>query len=106
MTVTRDGRIVARMSPEKRKFTVSGSDTTVTAIHTSGLSDIYAVLGDGDANGGWAIRLYHNPLAPWIWFGAVVMVIGGLVALSDRRFRVGAPARRKLPVAAATAAGD
>ena len=57
----------------------------------------------GDQDGaGWTIRLYHNPLAPWIWIGAVLCVLGGLVSLTDRRHRVGAPQRqRKLAVAPA-----
>ncbi|HEY6336304.1 MAG TPA: heme lyase CcmF/NrfE family subunit [Alphaproteobacteria bacterium] len=106
MTVTRDGRLVARLTPQKRKFSLSGMDTTETAIHTSGVSDLYAVIGDSDGQDGWTVRLYHNPLAPWIWFGAVVMAAGGLLSLSDRRLRVGAPARRRLPASAATASGD
>jgi len=106
LTVSRDGRLVAAMFPEKRNFPVAGQDTTETAIHTSGFADIYAVLGDSDGKGGWAVRLYYNPLAPFIWFGAVVMVFGGLISLSDRRYRVGAPARRRLPAAIATAPGD
>ena len=104
ISVSRDGRQVAAMFPEKRTFPVAGQDTTETAIHTWGVADVYAVLGDGDGKGGWTIRLYYNPLAPFIWLGAVVMVFGGLISLSDRRYRVGAPARRRLPagIAAAT----
>ena len=103
ITVSRDGRQVAAMFPEKRNFPVAGQDTTETAIHTSGAADIYAVLADGDGKGGWTVRLYYNPLAPFIWFGAVVMVVGGLISLSDRRYRVGAPARRRLPSGVAAA---
>jgi len=106
ITVTRDGRLVARLTPQKRKFSLSGMDTTETAIHTTGVSDLYAVIGDSDGQDGWTVRLYHNPLAPWIWFGAVVMAAGGLLSLSDRRLRVGAPGRRRLPASAATASGD
>ncbi len=105
-TVSRDKRFVAAMFPEKRNFPVAGQDTTETAIHTSGFADIYAVLGDSDGKGGWTVRLYYNPLAPFIWFGAVVMVFGGLISLSDRRYRVGAPSRRRLPAGVATAPGD
>jgi cytochrome c-type biogenesis protein CcmF len=43
---------------------------------------------------GWTVRLYHNPLVPWIWIGAVIMVLGGLVSLTDRRHRVGVPMRK------------
>src|SRR5205085_7144842 len=65
------------------------------------LADVYAVIGDADASGGHVLRLYHNPLVPWIWLGAAAMALGGLVSLSDRRHRVGAPARRRREVAAA-----
>ena len=59
--------------------------------------DFYATLGEGDANTGWTIRLYDNPLAPWIWLGAAMCALGGFVSLSDRRLRIGAPSRRRAP---------
>ena len=52
------------------------------------------MIGDQDG-AGWTVRLYHNPLAPWIWVGAVLCVVGGLVSLSDRRHRIGAPTRQR-----------
>ena len=83
--------------PEKRKYWVQTMDTTEAAIHTTWIEDIYIAIGDPAASGGLAVRIYHNPLVPWIWIGAAVMVVGGLISLSDRRHRVGAPnrARRK-----------
>ena len=54
-------------------------------------------------SGGYVLRLYHNPLVPWIWLGAAAMALGGLVSLSDRRHRVGAPARRRREGAAVLA---
>ncbi len=97
------GRRLALLHPEKRNFPVARTETTETAIRTNGFGDVYAVLGDPDGKGGWTLRLYYNPLAPWIWLGAVVMVAGGIVSLSDRRYRIGAPARRREPKAAAAA---
>ena len=49
-----------------------------TAIHTNLLRDLYATLGEGDAQQGWVIRLYYNPLAPWIWLGAALVRAGRL----------------------------
>ena len=53
------------------------------------------MLGEGDADKGWTIRLYDNPLAPWIWLGAALCALGGFVSLSDRRLRIGAPKRSR-----------
>jgi cytochrome c-type biogenesis protein CcmF len=57
------------------------------------LGDLYVVLGDGDGVGGYAIRAYFKPFVHWLWGGAALMVFGGFVSLTDRRHRVGAPAR-------------
>ncbi len=102
-TVTRDGQPVTVMHPEKRFYPVQRMPITDAAIHTNGLADLYAVITEPSGTGGaWVVRLYHNPLVPWIWFGAIIMALGGLVSLSDRRLRVGAPTRRtaKAPDAA------
>ena len=92
-TVTRGGRNIATLVAEKRFYPVQRRNTTEAAIHTTWLSDLYAVLGDPNGKGGFAVRLYHNPLVPWIWLGAIVMFLGGGVSLSDRRHRIGAPRR-------------
>jgi cytochrome c-type biogenesis protein CcmF len=94
-TVTRDGAPVVTLHPEKRVYPVQGMPTTEAAIHTTGLADLYAVIDSPDAAGAVAVHIYHQPLVPWIWAGALLMVGGGLVSLSDRRLRVGAPARRR-----------
>jgi cytochrome c-type biogenesis protein CcmF len=100
LTATRDGATVAVLRPEKRAYTTPPQTTTEAAIHTTLMADLYAVLGDpaaaapGSGATGWTVRLYHNPLVPWIWIGAVIMVMGGLVSLTDRRHRVGVPTRK------------
>jgi cytochrome c-type biogenesis protein CcmF len=105
ITVTTDGRPVAEMRPEKRFFPVQQVPTSVTAIHTSLLADLYVALGDSDGSGGWTLRAYWKPLVPWIWIGAVFMALGGLLSLSDRRWRIGVAVR--LPRGARIAgAGD
>ncbi|WP_353858463.1 heme lyase CcmF/NrfE family subunit [Azospirillum formosense] len=95
-TVTRDGRTIATLTPQRRSYPVTRMTTTEAAIHTTWLSDVYVALGDPTQNGtAWTVRLYHHPLVPWIWIGSLGMMLGGLVSLSDRRFRVGAPERRR-----------
>jgi cytochrome c-type biogenesis protein CcmF len=102
--VERDGREVARMYPEKRFYPVQGQATTEAAIRTTGVGDLYVVLGDDQGDGSRAVRIFHNPLAPWLWAGAIIMVVGGLVSLTDRRYRLGVPGRRRQS-STATAAG-
>ncbi len=92
--VRHDGRLLTVLAPERRTFPVQQITTTEAKISTNGLRDLYAVLGE-ERDGGAVLRLHVNWLAPWIWFGALIMAAGGLVSLADRRLRVGAPARRR-----------
>jgi len=92
--VTRGGKEIARLYPERRFYPVQNQKTSETAIRTTGFGDLYVVLSDDEGGKGHAVRIYHNPLAPWMWGGAVLMVIGGLISLTDRRFRVGVASRR------------
>jgi cytochrome c-type biogenesis protein CcmF len=101
LRLLRDGSEVAAMHPEKRFYPVENGAATGVAIHTNLLADVYAVIGDPDGTGAYVLRLYHNPLVPWIWLGAAAMALGGFVSLTDRRHRIGAPARRRRPDAAA-----
>jgi cytochrome c-type biogenesis protein CcmF len=94
--VTRNGHQVVTLSPSRRSFPVQRTTTTDTAIKTNFLWDLYAVLGE-ERGSQAVLRLHFNPLAPWIWLGALVMASGGALSLIDRRLRVGAPARRGLP---------
>ena len=104
MVVTRAGRTVTVLRPERRSFRTPPQVTTEAAIHTTLLADLYAVIGERqEGAAGWTVRLYHNPLVPWIWIGAVIMVAGGLVSLTDRRHRVGAPVRPRAAAGAGTA---
>ncbi|MGE4220230.1 MAG: heme lyase CcmF/NrfE family subunit [Alphaproteobacteria bacterium] len=100
------GRALATLVPERRRYVVSGMETTEAAIRSTGLGDIYAVIGAADANGAYTVRIYHKPLVPWIWMGAFVMVLGGAVSLTDRRLRVGAPTRARGAAALPADAGD
>ena len=90
----RDGdRLVTVLEPDKRSFAVNRMTTSEAAIHTTWVSDLYAVLGE-EREGGAVIRLHHNPLAPWIWLGGALMALGGGLSLSDRRMRVSAPSAK------------
>lgn len=97
--VTRDGTAVAIMRPSKRNFVSQKQTTSDVAIRTNLLRDLYVVLGD-ERDGQAVLRLHVNPLAPWIWLGALVMAAGGALSLADRRLRVGAPSRVRHAVAA------
>ncbi len=103
-TARKDGKLIAVMNPEKRQYTMPPRPTTDAAIHTNLIGDLYVVIGDPDGAGGFVTRLYYNPLVPWIFLGTVIMVGGGLVSLTDRRYRVGAPLRTARAVAAAARA--
>ena len=92
--VYRDGREVSVLTPEKRIYPVAGMPTTEAAIDNGIFRDVYIVIGDPQANGGWAVRTYIKPFANWIWGGSIIMALGGLVSLSDRRLRIAAGAAK------------
>jgi len=98
MAVWRGDALVAVLHPEKRLYPVAGMATTEAAILNGVWRDIYLVIGDPQDGGGYAVRTYIKPFANWIWGGAMLMALGGLVSLSDRRLRVAAGAARP-PVA-------
>ncbi len=99
ITVSRPGHASFTVHPERRWYPIAGSRTTNTSITTNGFGDLYLALGDPDGKGGWVLRAYYNPLVPWIWFGAILAALGGLVSLSDRRLRMRLPAARPAPAA-------
>jgi cytochrome c-type biogenesis protein CcmF len=102
VTLAQDGREIAQLRPEKRIYPVAQMPTTEAAIDYDLARDVYVVIGDEQVGGGWAVRTYIKPLTNWIWIGCGLMALGGLLSLSDRRFRVAAGARktRAAPVAA------
>jgi cytochrome c-type biogenesis protein CcmF len=104
--VTRDGTTIAVMEPELRRFAHPPMTTTEAAIRPNFARDLYATVGEPDDAGGYGTRLYYKPLVSWIWLGALVMTFGGLLSLTDRRFRIGAPTRRRVDATAAAATGD
>ncbi|WP_372840489.1 heme lyase CcmF/NrfE family subunit [Phaeovulum sp.] len=94
MSVRQDGELVTVLRPEKRYYPVQAMPTTEADIDNGLWRDIYLVVGDPQDDGGWAVRTYIRPFANWIWAGAMLMALGGLLSLSDRRYRVAAGARK------------
>ena len=90
----RGGQTVLVLHPERRFFALQQTVTTEAAITTTFLRDIYATLGEQRAEQ-WIVRVQWRPLVAFIWIGALTMAFGGLVSLSDRRFRLGAPVRAR-----------
>jgi cytochrome c-type biogenesis protein CcmF len=93
------------MMAERRWYPSPGNETTEAAIRVRPLDVLYVTLGEQAPSGAWTVRMYDHPLVGWIWAGCVIMVLGGVLSLSDRRLRVGAPRRAPAPVAVAVAAG-
>jgi len=104
LTVTRDGREVTEMWPEKRVYNVQTMPMTEAAIDAGLTRDLFVALGDslGD-KGAWALRISEKPFVRWIWLGCLIMAFGGLLSASDRRYRL--QARRSLEVPAGSALG-
>jgi len=94
VALSKGGREIAILHPEKRIYPVAQMPTTEAAIDYRLLRDVYVVIGDPQADGAWAVRTYIKPLANWIWGGCLMMALGGALSLSDRRFRVAAGAQR------------
>jgi cytochrome c-type biogenesis protein CcmF len=91
-TILDDGKAVGTITSEKRFYPVEGMPVTKPGIRTTAAGDVYAVLGEPEAKGGgYTVRLYRNPLVIWMWGGAALMALAGMLSLTDRRFRVGAP---------------
>jgi cytochrome c-type biogenesis protein CcmF len=87
VTVFRGGRELETLHPEKRNYASGGQVMTEAAIDAGVVRDLYVALGEPLGNGSWAVRVHVKPFVRWIWFGAVLMAIGGLVTATDRRFR-------------------
>ena len=94
VTLEQDGRVLAKLTPEKRDYPVAQMPTTEAGIDYRFLRDVYVVIGDQQNDGGWTVRTYIKPFANWMWAGCLLMALGGALSLSDRRFRVAAGARK------------
>ena len=96
--LSRDGRVLRTMHPEKRQYFSSQMPMTEAAIDAGFTRDVYVSLGEPlDNRGAWSVRVYFKPFVDWIWGGCLLMALGGLIAISDRRYRLRAKAGVALP---------
>ncbi len=89
--VTRGGRAVAVLTPQKRHFWVQQTDNSQAAISVNWARDLFVAMGNPLGDGAWSMRIQYKPLVRYIWLGALVMALGGGIAATDRRYRVRAP---------------
>jgi cytochrome c-type biogenesis protein CcmF len=86
--IRNDGEYVATVRPQKRQYLVQRSPMTEAGIRAGLDKDLFVALGDSLGDGGWSVRIQYKPLIRFIWLGALIMALGGLIAISDRRYRV------------------
>ncbi len=101
VSVTRNGKLVTVLHPERRVYNVQGQTMTEAAIDTGLTRDLYVSLGDPLEGGAWLVKVQHKPFIDWIWGGCLIMALGGLLAASDRRYRLRMPARDRMAEVAA-----
>lgn len=97
--VDRQGRDEALMYPEKRLYAVQNQAMTEAAIDTGLFRDLYVSLGEALEDGAWSVRIYYKPFVDWIWGGCVIMALGGVLAISDRRYRTRSQVASESPAA-------
>ncbi|WP_295624540.1 heme lyase CcmF/NrfE family subunit [uncultured Nitrosomonas sp.] len=88
ISVLKDDQFVRKLYPEKRTYNASGMAMTEAAIDTGFFRDLYIALGEPLSNGAWVVRAYHKPFVDWIWFGCILMAMGGITSITDRRYRL------------------
>ena len=91
--VSKNGVLRTVLEPEKRFYTVTNMPMTEAGISPHLIHDLYASLGEPLDGGAWSVRIYHKPLVEWIWFGCLMMAFGGLLAMSDKRYRLNKQAK-------------
>ena len=95
--VSREGSKVATLYPEKRIYRVQNMPMTEAAIDYGAFRHLYVALGEPLAPGVWLVRAHYKPLVGWIWWGCLLMAFGGLLAATDRRYRLATRAHRAVP---------
>ncbi|UQV22410.1 heme lyase CcmF/NrfE family subunit [Vibrio sp. J383] len=93
--ITKEGKYINRLHAEKRFYTTAKSMMTEAAIDRGVTRDLYIAMGERlDDNKSWAVRIYYKPFVRWIWAGSLIMSIGGVIAISDRRYRFRKPTKK------------
>ncbi len=87
LSASRDGLAFTTLTPERRIYNVSRMPMTEVAIDRGIGRDLYVALGDPVSDTAWSVRVHHKPFVNWIWIGCVLMALGGLLAVLDRRYR-------------------
>ena len=82
-----DGEKVGELFPQKRVYSGKDNPMTDASIDKTFFRDLYAAIGEELEDGAWSMRVYYKPLVRWIWLGSLLMTIGGVIAVSDRRYR-------------------
>jgi cytochrome c-type biogenesis protein CcmF len=85
--VTRGGKLVTTLEPQKRHFWVQQTDNSQAAISVNWARDLFVAMGNPLGAGAWSMRIQYKPLVRYIWLGAIIMALGGIVAATDRRYR-------------------
>ena len=85
--LSRDGRALGTLTPEKRVYRAQGMPMTEAALDIGVFRDVYVSLGEQLPDGAWIVSLYYKPFISWIWMGCLLMALGGVFAASDRRYR-------------------
>lgn len=83
--ITRDKKLITVLFPEKRTYNIQKRTTTETGIYSNGIMDLYVALGARNSAGAWVTRIYHNPGVPLIWYGCMLMALGGMISMLDRK---------------------
>ena len=85
--VRKDGELIAELAPQKRIYKGQTSAMTEASIDVGLFRDLYAAMGEPLGGGAWSLRLYYKPMIRWIWLGTILMTLGGVLAVSDKRYR-------------------
>jgi len=104
--VSRDGRVIATLLPEKRVYRVQSNPMTEAAADSNLLRDLYVSMGEQLPSGEWIVRVQYKPFINWIWIGCLVMMLGGALAASDRRYRQRQTRSAELPAGSSTIGGS